>query len=80
MSENKINEELENILKDVFQVKSINLESNMHEIPEWDSLRHIQLIMAIEEIFDITIDFSDSIEMNSIPIIKSKILEYLNDK
>jgi len=80
MSENKIDEKLESILKDIFQIKSINLEASMYEIPEWDSLKHIQLITTIEEVFDITIDFADSIEMTSIPIIKSKILEYLNDK
>lgn len=79
MSENKIDEKLESILKDIFQIKSINLEASMYEIPEWDSLKHIQLITTIEEVFDITIDFADSIEMTSIPIIKSKILEYLND-
>jgi len=80
MSENKIDEKLESILKDVFQIKSIQLEANMYEIPEWNSLKHIQLITTIEEVFNITIDFADSIEMTSIPIIKSKILEYLNDK
>ena len=76
MSENKIDEKLESILKDIFQIKSINLEASMYEIPEWDSLKHIQLITTIEEVFDITIDFADSIEMTSIPIIKSKILEF----
>ena len=80
MNENKIDEKLESILKDIFQIKSINLEANMYEIPEWDSLKHIQLITTIEEVFNITLDFADSIEMSSIPIIKSKILEYLNDK
>ena len=80
MNEEKIDKELEIIMKDVFQIKKINLEANMLEIPEWDSLKHIQLIMTIEEKFNITIDFTDSIEMTSIPIIKNKILKYLNDK
>tara|TARA_B100001013_G_scaffold254597_1_gene158813 strand:+ start:453 stop:695 length:243 start_codon:yes stop_codon:yes gene_type:complete len=80
MNEEEIDKELEIIMKDVFQIKKINLEANMLEIPEWDSLKHIQLIMTIEEKFNITIDFTDSIEMTSIPIIKNKILKYLNDK
>jgi len=49
----------------------------MDEIPEWDSLKHIQLIIAIEEEFDITIDFSDTLDMTSISAIKEKILKYL---
>ena len=80
MNEEEIDKELEIVMKDVFQIKKINLEANMLEIPEWDSLKHIQLIMTIEEKFNITIDFTDSIEMTSIPIIKNKILKYLNDK
>ena len=80
MNEEQIDKELEIVMKDVFQIKKINLEANMLEIPEWDSLKHIQLIMTIEEKFNITIDFTDSIEMTSIPIIKNKILKYLNDK
>ena len=80
MNEEEIDKELEIIMKDVFQIKKINLEANMLEIPEWHSLKHIQLIMTIEEKFNITIDFTDSIEMTSIPIIKNKILKYLNDK
>jgi len=80
MNEEEIDKELEIVMKDVFQIKKINLEANMLEIPEWDSLKHIQLIMTIEEKFNITIDFTDSIEMTSIPIIKNKILKYLHDK
>lgn len=80
MSGNNIDKKLESILKDTFQKESINLEANMDEVPEWDSLKHIQLIMAIEEGFNITIDFTDAIEMTSIPIIKGKILKNLNDK
>ncbi len=80
MNEEEIDKKLDIIMKDVFQIKKINLDANMSEIPEWDSLKHIQLIMTIEEKFNITIDFTDTIEMTSIPIIKNKILKYLHDK
>ena len=76
----KIDKKLEKILSETFETKKISLKSSMEEIPEWDSLKHIQLIMAIEEGFNITIDFTDAIEMTSIPIIKGKILKNLNDK
>jgi len=77
---NKLNEldrKLEKIVKDTLQSKKVTLESSMEDIPEWDSLKHIQLIIAIEEKFDITIDFSDTLDMTSIPLIKNKILKYL---
>ena len=68
---------LEKILKEVFQVEKIDLNFSMDEIPEWDSLTHIQLITAIEKEFKIKIKFDDAMIMTSIPIIKKKIMNYL---
>jgi len=73
----QIEEKLKKILKETFQTKKITLKSKMEEIPEWDSLKHIQLIIAVEEVFGITIDFSDTLDMTSLPTIKEKILKYL---
>ena len=52
----------------------------MDDIPEWDSFRHILLLTKIENEFKIRIKMSDFTIMTSIPIIKSKILRYLNEK
>ena len=51
----------------------------MDDIPEWDSFKHILLLTKIEKEFNIKFEVSDFIEMRSIPIIKSKILKYLNE-
>lgn len=72
-----IDQKLEKIVKETLENNKITLESTMEDIPEWDSLKHIQLIIAIEEKFDITIDFSDTLDMTSVPAIKKKILKYL---
>ena len=53
MNTNEIDEKLENLLKETFQIERINLESSMDDIPEWDSFKHIELIIAIEEKFKI---------------------------
>ena len=68
---------LEEILKKVFKIEKINLESSIEDISEWDSFAHIQLLDAIEEEFKIEIEFNDAIIMTSIPIIKKKIMNYL---
>lgn len=73
----KFEERLYKILKDTFGTDEINPEYSMDEIPEWDSLKHVQLIIAIEDEFNISIDFADTFEMTSIPEIKNKILKYL---
>ena len=71
---------LEKILKEVFQVEKIDLNFLMDEIPEWDSFKHYELIIAVENEFKIKLEIADTIEIISIPIIKSKILKYLNEK
>jgi acyl carrier protein len=76
-NDKNIDERLFKILRDTFQTNEINPEDSMDQIPEWDSLRHIQLIIAIEDEFNISIDFADTLEMTSIPEIKKKIQRYL---
>ena len=71
---------LEKILKEVFQVEKIDLNFSMDEIPEWDSFKHYELIIAVENEFKIKLGITDTMEITSIPIIKSKILRYLNEK
>lgn len=77
-NDKNIDERLFKILRETFQTNKINPEDSMDQIPEWDSLRHIQLIIAIEEKFNISIDFADTLEMTSIPEIKKKIQRYLS--
>ena len=71
---------LEKILKEIFQVEKIDLNLSMDEIPKWDSFKHYELIIAVENEFKIKLEIADTIEITSIPIIKSKILKYLNEK
>ena len=82
MSDSKtdLDARLEKILKEVFQVEKINLNFSMDEIPEWNSFKHYELIIAVENEFKIKLEIADTIEIISIPIIKSKILKYLNEK
>ena len=79
-SNNELDLRLEKILKKVFQVENIELNLSMDEIPEWDSFKHYELIIAVENEFKIKLEDADTIEITSIPIIKSKILKYLNEK
>ena len=79
-SKTDLDTRLEKILKEVFQVEKIDLNFSMDEIPKWDSFKHYELIIAVENEFKIKLEIADTIEIISIPIIKSKILKYLNEK
>ena len=77
---NEIDSKLEKLLKETFEIDKISLNFSMDDIPEWDSFKHIELIIAIEKEFKIKLEYTDTTEMVSIPIIKSKILKLLNDQ
>ena len=79
-SETDLDVRLEKILKEIFEVEKIDLNLSMDEIPEWDSFKHYELIVAVENEFKIKLEDVDTIEITSIPIIKSKISKYLNEK
>ena len=80
MNSNEVDIKLEKLLKETFQIEKINLDLSMDDIPEWDSFKHIELIIAIEEKFKIQLEYTDTTEMVSIPIIKSKILKLMNNE
>ena len=78
--DDEINAKLEKLLKKIFQVDKIGLDYSMDDIPEWDSFKHIELIIGLEQEFNIKLEYTDTTDMTSIPIIKSKVLKLLNDK
>ena len=52
-SKTDLDTRLEKILKEVFRAEKIDLNFSMDEIPEWDSFKHYELIVAIENEFKI---------------------------
>jgi len=76
----ELDEKLVKILKETFKTNEINSEATMEQIPAWDSMKHFQMVTAVEKEFNIEINISDTFEMASIPAIKDKILKYLNDR
>jgi acyl carrier protein len=43
------------------------------DLAAWDSLGHVNLMMALEQTFDVTLDVEDFPKLNSVPAI----MEYL---
>jgi acyl carrier protein len=49
---------------------TINTDSSMDNTPNWDSLRHMNLVLALEEEFRVTIPDDDAGNMTSYKLIK----------
>ncbi len=75
-SDEEINQKLEKIFLEVFEIDSIDMNATIDDVPEWDSFGHFELMMGIEKQFDIKIKMSDFPSMTSVPKIKMKIQEY----
>ena len=69
---------LKQVLANVFDEESgsINDESSMDTIENWDSLKHLNLILALEEEFAVSFDEDESIIIISYPLIKTVLKDY----
>tara|TARA_A100001011_G_C14152879_1_gene774784 strand:+ start:774 stop:1013 length:240 start_codon:yes stop_codon:yes gene_type:complete len=78
--ENEIDKKIKNIMANVFKVKidKINNDTSPNSIEEWDSLKHLNLIVALEEEFEIKLDQDEIASMISFPIICATIQAYLD--
>ena len=68
--------EIREIMSKVFEidVSEISNNANQKEIMKWDSLQHLNLIVEIEDKYDISIDPEDISAMVNV----EKILEVVN--
>ena len=68
-------QKLKGILSAIFEVKEedINDSSSMENIEKWDSLKHLELITAIEEYFSVTLSIEEIIVMTNFEVIKSTL-------
>jgi acyl carrier protein len=55
MENNEIWQKLTTVFRDTFDDDTLTLtpETTAHDIEDWDSLRHIQLLVAVERAFNI---------------------------
>jgi acyl carrier protein len=76
----------ENTLKQVMatlltvDVNAIDSEASMDTIPTWDSLRHMNLVLALEEEFKVSIPDEDAGNITSYKLIKLVLDELLQAK
>lgn len=74
----KINEDLNKIFQTIFKIKKLSeiKKIDAKSYPKWDSVSHVNLILALESKFKININDKDSIDL----ISYSKIEKYLKNK
>jgi acyl carrier protein len=61
--------ELRQILTNVLQVKSISEQDSAETVATWDSVRHLTLMTAIEERFDVIFSADQMMDLTSVSAI-----------
>lgn len=64
------------LAEQVLQIPKFDESTNMISTPAWDSLKHIQLLSAVERRFGIEIDGDDAFRLTS----ADKLVEYLHGR
>lgn len=70
---------LEKVIRGVFPIEEEIIDENWtsEDIPDWDSVGHLNLIMEIEKAFDIKIEIEEMFEVEKLGDI-SRILKKKN--
>jgi Acyl carrier protein len=62
------------------QIEAIGPESSMDNIESWDSLQHMNLVLALEEEFGVSIPDEDAANVTSYALIKLVLEELIQAK
>lgn len=63
---------LKEVLADVFglELSAIDETTSVDTVKQWDSLKHLNLVLAIEEKFNVTLSEEQTVQILSYPLIK----------
>lgn len=77
MSKEEILTKINDILKDIFDDETlvITYDTTANDIPDWDSLNHINIISSIESEFGVDFSMEEVINFKNVGDIVCKILE-----
>ena len=76
---NNIEDRIKNVMSAVFEIsiEEINDESSPDTIELWDSLKHLNLVLALEEEFNVQFTDDDITELINMKLIIAVLLEKL---
>lgn len=77
MTKEKIYEMLDEVFQDVFDDEDIHVtsETTADDIEDWDSLEHINLVVAVENKFNIKFNMSEVVKFKNVGEMVDVIIE-----
>jgi acyl carrier protein len=73
----QVDGKVENLLSEVLQMRASDITDDltMKNVDAWDSLKHMELIVALEQSFEIQLSFDEIVAMQSVSEIKRVLRE-----
>lgn len=70
--------DLKAVLATVFKVDSTCIDDNTSPdtLEEWDSLKHMMLVLALEDRFNVSLTDEQTVEIANYPLIKAVLAEH----
>ena len=77
-----IDEKLKSIVVDTLQIQVSDYNEDLAagDIPQWDSIGHVNLLMAVEQGFEIALDVTDAIDIESVADLQDMVKKYVLQK
>ena len=69
---------LKKVLADVFKldIEMVNDETSVDNVERWDSLNHLNLVLALELEFNVSFSEEQTVEIMNYPLIKIALQEH----
>ncbi len=80
MEKERVLNEVENIFRDILDEESLNLtrETTANDVDGWDSLTHIQLIVAIEKHFKVKFSSKEILSWKNVGELLDSLIVKIN--
>jgi acyl carrier protein len=81
MNEESLQEQIREIMAGLFSMDAADIgpKSSIETIEKWDSLQHVNLMMALEQEFDVRVDVEDAVEMTTFTAVCETLSRYLGE-
>lgn len=78
--ETTIESTVRSVIADVFGLaaRDVRSDTTREDIPAWDSLQHLVLVLALEEEFDVHFDDQETLSLVNVSLIVATLEEHLS--
>lgn len=82
MSTLELDEKLKRIVIETLKLPEADYHEDLAagDHPQWDSVGHVNLLMAVEQGFDISFDVTDAIDIESVADLQDMVRKYVAQK